>query len=98
MKALAKRVARLERAEPNGPRPALVILQGDGFDEDSLTGVDGIATPRQEGESVRDYIARLEADLRATRGRVLPFVGFVRYGDDDEPDTPPASEVDAPLS
>ena len=30
-----------------------------------------------------DYIARLEAHLRITRGRVLPLVTFARYSDDD---------------
>lgn len=89
MKALAKRVARLEQAVPNGPRPVLVILHGEGFDEGSLTGVDGLDDlPRLDGEHVADYIARLEGHLRGMCGRALPFVGFARYGDDDAPHGP----------
>lgn len=86
MKALAKRVARLEQAAPVGPRQALVIIHGDGFDEDSLTGVDGIDLPRLDGEGAECYIARLEAHVSTLYGRALPFVGFAQYGEDDAPD------------
>ncbi|QCB46623.1 hypothetical protein [Hydrogenophaga sp. PAMC20947] len=89
MKALSNRLARLEQATPDGPRPVLVLIFGVGFDRETLTGVDGLEDhPRINGEGVDDYIARLEVHLRATRGRALPFVGFAQCGLDDVPDAP----------
>ena len=89
MKALSKRLARLEAVTVEGLRPALVLLHGVGFDAESLVGVDGLEDhPRLEGESAGDYIARLEAHLRATRRRALPLVSFARYPGDDAPDAP----------
>lgn len=94
MKGLAKRIARLERAEPDEQRPALVIIHGEGFDPDSMTGVDGIDLPRLDGERAGDYVARLGAHLRADRGRALP-VCFAQYGPEDVPDGPSASALAA---
>ena len=95
MKALAKRVARLEQAVLSAPRSVLVVIHGDSFDADSLTGIDGLEELRRlDGESTGDYIARLEEHLRGTQGRALPFVGIARYRDDDAPDTPSAAGVD----
>lgn len=88
MKALAKRVARLEQAVPDGPHPALVILHGEGFDPDGLTGVDGVDLPRLDDEEIGGYLARLTAHVRAKRGRALPIVTFAVYGPDDTPDAP----------
>jgi len=93
MRALVKRVARLEQAEPAGQRPALVLIHGQGFDPDSLIGVDGIELQREEDESASAYLARLEAHLRAVRGRALPLVTFAVYPGDDAPDKPDATAV-----
>lgn len=89
MSTLSKRIAALERATPDGPRPALVVLYGEGFDaETEMTGVDGVDLQRLPGESVAAFLTRLEAHLRAEGRRALP-VCFARYGDDDAPDAPP---------
>ena len=94
MRAIEKRLTRLEKAAPHGPSPVLVLVHGVGFEWETLTGVDGLEDhPRAEGESVEDYIARLEEHLKATRGRALPYVGFAQHGVDDLPDAPP--DVDA---
>jgi len=88
MSALSKRIARLEQATPEGPRTALVLVHGEGFDPDSLTGVDGIDLCREAGESASAFLARLDAYLRATRGRALPLISYARYCDADMPDAP----------
>lgn len=88
MKALSKRIARLEQAEPHSTA-SLVVIYGEGFDaETEMTGVDGVDLQRLPGESVAAFLTRLEAHLRAEGRRALP-VCFARYGDDDAPDAPP---------
>lgn len=85
MKGLAKRVARLEKAEPDELRPVLVLLHGVGHDPESIVGVGGFEQyPRLEGETAAVYLERFEAILRSTRGSALPVVGFATYPGDDE--------------
>lgn len=91
--ALNRRLARLEQITSHGQCPALLLLHGEGFDPKSLVAVDGLEDhPRMEGESAGEFIARLEAHLRATRGRSLPLVTFARYSDADKPDSPSEDE------
>jgi hypothetical protein len=93
VKSLAKRVARLEKVEPDVSRPSLVVVHGVGFDPDSLTGVDGVDLPRLDDESADEFIVRLEAHVRATRGRMGALITFARYGDDDAPNAPAPSTL-----
>lgn len=97
MSGLSKRIARLEAAKPDGPRPALVIVYAAGIDREALTGVDGVELPRLGGETVVDFLARLDAHFRAERGRAMPVL-FARYGDDDAPDAPPEPGTGGALS
>ena len=90
MSTLSKRIAALERATPDGPRPALVVLYAYGMSPDDITRLDGVDLPRLTGESVVDYLARMDSHVRAERGRALPLVTFAQYGPDDAPDAPPA--------
>lgn len=92
--ALAKRVARLEQATPDGAASPVVIIYGEGYDaEADMTGVDGVALARLAGESVAAFSARLEVHFRAEGRRAMP-VCFARYGDHDEPDAPTQNEPD----
>lgn len=93
MSGLSKRITKLEQAVPDGPHTALVILHGEGFDPDSLTGVDGVDLPRLDDEEIGDYLARLAAHVRAERGRAGPMVTFAVYGPDDAPDAPPEQDT-----
>ena len=82
--ALKQRLARLEGHAPPEHRQALLVLHGDGHDPCEIIGVYGINVPRMANESAADFMARLEAHIRATRGRALPFVGFAQYKDDGD--------------
>lgn len=93
--ALNRRIAALESALPDGTQPALVIVYADYIDREALSGVDGICLLRLADETVVDFLARLEAHVRAERGRALPFVGFANYGPDDAPDAPPEPDTTA---
>lgn len=60
-----------------------------GHDIETLVGIDGLGDhPRMDGEDFSDYLDRIEAHLRATRGRALPLVTFARFPGDDAPDAP----------
>lgn len=86
MKALSKRIARLEQATLEGPRPSLVILHAAGVDPESLVAVDGVDLPRMAGEGTSAYLARLDDHVRSYRGRALPLVTFAVYPGNDAPD------------
>lgn len=92
--ALARRLARLESATSDLQRPALVLLGAAGHDIETLVGIDGLEDhPRMDSEDFNDYLDRIEAHLRATRGRVGALLTFARFHGDDAPDAPPNTEV-----
>ena len=80
-----KRIKRLEGdTTPREHRQALLVIHGTDNDPDSLIGVYGLNVPRMVGESAGDFMARLEAHVRATRGNALPFVGIAAYDTDTD--------------
>lgn len=83
--AMRNRLARLEGSStPREHRQALVVIHGTAHDTESMIGVMGINVPRLMGESVADFMDRLETHVRATRGNALPFIGFAQYSDDTD--------------
>ena len=81
--AMLGRLAKLERTAPtDGPRPALILVHCLGRDPADLIGVTGLDVRRLPGELVQQFLGRLEAHIRATRGKHIPLVAFAIYRDD----------------
>ena len=85
MATLESRIMRLERVlpMPNKQRNALILVTEVGRDPDSLIGLYGQDLRRLPNETVEDFIDRMEAHLRATRGQSLPLIAFAQYLGDE---------------
>jgi hypothetical protein len=53
---------------------ALILLQTEGRDPESITGIAWLDMPRNDREGFAAYVGRVEAWLRATRAGALPAV------------------------
>ena len=96
--ALARRLSRLESATFDEQRPVLVLLGAAGHDIETLVGIDGLEDhPRMDSEDFDDYLDRIGAHLRATRGRVGALLTFARFPGDDAPDALPHTEAPSPV-
>jgi hypothetical protein len=91
---MSKRIALLERGARAPGAPAVVLIHAEGFDPDSVIGADGVDCHRGDGEALGDFLARLDAQVRADCGRALPLVTFARYRVDDLPDRPAVASDD----
>lgn len=89
-----KRIAALERTARPRNAPAVELIHAAGFDPEGVIGADGVDCHRGDGEPLADFLARLDAQVRADRGRALPLVTFATYPGDVAPDAPaPTHEV-----
>ena len=84
--ALPGRAQRLAHAMQLQPTrgDALVVVHAGYRDPGDLIGVYGVNVPRLAHETVTGYLDRLEAHIRVTRCRALPFVGLAQYADDTD--------------
>ena len=93
MKALSKRIARLEQAVPDDGSPALIIVHLAGRDQETIVAVDNVDLHREADESTSAFLSRLAVRVRAERGRVGPLITFAVYSGDDAPDGPPEPDA-----
>ena len=80
--SLKRRICALEQSTPPRDAPMLVIIGCVGRDNDELIGVTGLSLPRLAHETAQEFIARLEAHIRKTRGRRVPYIGLALFADD----------------
>jgi predicted exporter len=79
-----RRLLALECATPAEQPVALILLQTEGRDPESITGIAWMDMPRKDGEVFAAYVARVEAWLRATRASSLPAVCIAEYTEDGQ--------------
>jgi hypothetical protein len=83
--ALKNRITRLEGStSPPAQRNALVVIRGTNQTDDEIVGLWGWNEPPMAHEPIPDYLARVDTQVRSTRGNAIPMILIACYAGDIE--------------